>query len=396
MNKAVPELRFPGFKGSWERQKLGNFFEEFRKNSTEPDQFEVLTSARSGLVPQREYYGEGRIVDRDNVGFNIIPPNYVTYRSRSDDRRFFFNENKTGKTGIISVYYPVFRVGNGSNKFFIELLSNKQHYIGKFSVGTSQTVLSLNELKKIRLRVPSESEQQKIADFLDTVSRKITLLSDKKTALEDYKRGLMQRLFSRELRFTRDDGSAFPDWEERRLGSLGRFTGGGTPDTNTSAYWLGETAWISSSDLSEGNIRALRIERRITDQAIRDSATQITPKGAVLIVARVGIGKCAIATENLCTSQDFSNFVPKSGVAEFFAYWLCHNQHKLLSLAQGTSIKGITTHDLKALKVQLPHPDEQRKIAAALSTLDAKIDALSQKISEMEAFKNGLLQKLFV
>jgi type I restriction enzyme S subunit len=48
------------------------------------------------------------------------------------------------------------------------------------------------------------------------------------------------------------------------------------------------------------------------------------------------------------------------------------------------------------IKVMVPHPDEQRKIAATLSALDAKIDALSLKINEMETFKKGLLQKLFV
>ena len=149
-------LRFPEFEGEWCVKALGPFIEEFREVSTEQDQFEVLTSARSGLLKQKDYYDNDRNTDRDNIGFNIVPPGYLTYRSRSDDRRFFFNENNLGITGIISVYYPVFRIVEGDNKFFIELLSRHINTIGKFSVGTSQTVLSMNELKKIKLPLPSQ------------------------------------------------------------------------------------------------------------------------------------------------------------------------------------------------------------------------------------------------
>lgn len=107
-----PRLRFPEFEdaGEWEEKPLAEFIEEFREKSTVQDEFEVMTSARSGLVRQRDYYDNERITERDNVGFNIIPPNYLTYRSRSDDRKFYFNENNLGMTGIVSIYYPVFRI----------------------------------------------------------------------------------------------------------------------------------------------------------------------------------------------------------------------------------------------------------------------------------------------
>jgi type I restriction enzyme S subunit len=243
---------------------------------------------------------------------------------------------------------------------------------------------------------PTLPEQEKIASFLDAVDGKISKMREKADGLRQFKTGLMQKLFSQELRFTREDGSDFPDWEEKPLGKMGRFTGGGTPDTNNKDYWSGDIAWISSSDLSEGNIRSLDIKRRITQEAIKSSATQVTPKGAVLIVTRVGIGKCCISPEDVCTSQDFTNFVPEYGVGEFFAYWLLFNQGRLKSLAQGTSIKGITVQDLKSLKVDVPHPHEQQKIAGALSALDAKIDAVTDQITHMETFKKGLLQKMFV
>lgn len=195
--ESVPRLRFPKFRdaGEWRRCSLGDHMEEFRQKSTVQDEYEVLTSARSGLVRQRDYYDNDRITERDNVGFNVIPPNYLTYRSRSDDRRFYFNENNLGITGIISTYYPVFRVIGGSNKFFIELLSRHADLVGKHSVGTSQTVLSLNELRRIKLPMPKEPEQEKIAGCLSSLDELVTAQSQKIESLKAHKKGLMQQLF---------------------------------------------------------------------------------------------------------------------------------------------------------------------------------------------------------
>lgn len=195
--ETVPRLRFPEFReaGEWVAYSLGGFIEEYREKSISQDEYEVLTSARSGLIRQRDYYDNDRITERDNVGFNVIPPNYLTYRSRSDDRRFYFNENNLGITGIISTYYPVFRINGGSNTFFIELLSHHAELVGKHSVGTSQTVLSLNELRRIKLPIPKEPEQQKIADCLSSLDELITAQSQKVATLKTHKKGLMQQLF---------------------------------------------------------------------------------------------------------------------------------------------------------------------------------------------------------
>ena len=192
-----PRLRFPEFQDAreWKEMHLASVIEEFREKSTNQDEFEVMTSARSGLVRQRDYYDNDRITERDNVGFNIIPPNYLTYRSRSDDRQFFFNENNLGITGIVSIYYPVFRVINGSNKFFIELLSSFSRVVGKYSVGTSQTVLSLNQLGRIKLPVPQPAEQQRIADCLTSLDDLVAAQTQKLEALKTHKNGLMQQLF---------------------------------------------------------------------------------------------------------------------------------------------------------------------------------------------------------
>mgnify|MGYP003387468168 FL=1 len=198
------------------------------------------------------------------------------------------------------------------------------------------------------------------------------------------------------LRFKTDDGSDFSDWEEKKLGSLGSFAGGGTPDTKNPECWVGDVPWISSSDVIDDNIFKIEKSRFITRAAIEGSATKIIPKDSILIVSRVGVGKFVVSTEDICTSQDFSNFTPKELDVIFMAYNLYFNKHKLESLAQGTSIKGFTTGDLKSMKLGIPSRREQGKIANFLSAIDQKIELANSEVEKAKEWKKGLLQQMFV
>jgi type I restriction enzyme S subunit len=193
------EIRFKTDDGSefceWEEKKLGLFIEEYKEKSTVNNQHEVFTSSNKGLVLQRDYFSENRLSERDNLGFNIVPQNYITYRSRSDNRRFTFNLNILDIKGVISTYYPVFKFKNGNNKFFIEMTKVYTHFIGRYSVGTSQTVLSINDLKKIKILLPSEEEQTKIANFLSSINTKIEQTRKQLGQTKEFKKSLLQQMF---------------------------------------------------------------------------------------------------------------------------------------------------------------------------------------------------------
>ncbi|MGP6443475.1 restriction endonuclease subunit S [Rahnella aceris] len=188
--------RLPGFEGEWIVQPLGNWLKEYKNKSSENDQYEVLTSSRNGLVLQSKYFENNRISSRDNIGFNILPEGYVTYRSRSDDGRFTFNVNKLGIPGLISVYYPVFNFPTGSLEFFINLLSLSESLFEAHSVGTSQKVLSINALKLMKFKIPNVEEQQKIAAVLTAADNEIELLQKKLAFLKQEKAALMQQLLT--------------------------------------------------------------------------------------------------------------------------------------------------------------------------------------------------------
>ena len=181
--------------GEWDYLQLGEIIEESKAVSKKQDEFDVLTSSRRGLIKQSEYFEGSRLIDRDNVGFNIIKPHEITYRSRSDDGLFYFNFNNLGITGIISTYYPVFSFKNSNNKFVTEYLNFNKADFSKYAVGTSQLVLSLNALRTVKLRIPSKPEQQKIAEFLTAIDERIDHTTTQLTHTKQWKKGLLQQMF---------------------------------------------------------------------------------------------------------------------------------------------------------------------------------------------------------
>jgi len=183
-------------------------------------------------------------------------------------------------------------------------------------------------------------------------------------------------------------------WNEKMLSELGDFVGGGTPDSTKKEYWKGNIPWISSSDIKENNVQEIDISRFITEEAINESATKIISKNSVLIVSRVGIGKFAVAKQDLCTSQDFTNLITGEN-SYFLAYYFKARSSRFVRLSQGTSIKGFTGKDIKKAKFAIPTPLEQTKIASFLTAVDKSINLLQKKKAELTQYKKGVIQKLF-
>ena len=184
-------------------------------------------------------------------------------------------------------------------------------------------------------------------------------------------------------------------WAVKKLGDLGKLIGGGTPDKSVVEYWQGDIPWVSSSDIFEDDIYTMSVTRFINEKSISESATKIVPKGSVLFVSRVGTGKLAVNNNDVCTSQDFTNFLPKKIYNYFLGYFFIANKSALISLGQGTSIKGFSKGDLEKFEVIFPSPLEQQKIADCLSSIDELITAQTQKLVTLKTHKKGLMQQLF-
>ena len=392
----APKMRFPEFKDAakWQEQPVGAHIEEYREKSTHQDEYEVLTSSRDGLVRQKDYYDNTRITERDNVGFNVIPPNYITYRSRSDDRKFFFNENELGITGIISTYYPVFRVSMGSNKFLTELLSRYSLKVGMHSVGTSQTVLSLNELKKIWLPFPEKKEQQKIADCLSSIDELIRSQAQKLEKLCLHKKGLLQGLFPQEGKFEPElRFSEFKDaakWQEQPVGAhIEEYREKSTHQDEYEVLTSSRDGLVRQKDYYDNT--------RITE---RDNVGfNVIPPNYITYRSRSDDRKFFFNENELGITGIISTYYPvfrvSMGSNKFLTELLSRYSLKVGMHSVGTSQTVLSLNELKKIWLPFPEEKEQQKIADCLSSIDELIWSQKKKLEELYLHKAGLKQQLF-
>lgn len=398
-----PKLRFKADDGNefpdWNGENVGNLTMELEDYEKLSSGYPLLTSSRAGIMLQSDFRDK-ITTDNDATVFSVVPYGKCTYRHMSDDDIFHFNINDIAENGLVSREYPVFDTVNGNSLYLLVEYLNSNRRFRKFcremKKGGTRTRLYYKHLCEFQLFFPSLPEQQKIAEFLSTIDEIIQSTESELTAWQERKKCVMQKIFNCEVRFKADDGSEFPEWEEKKLGELGEFIGGGTPSTKVKEYWKGTTPWISSSDVSENDIRQLFVSRFITEEAIEKSATKRIPENSICIVCRVGVGKVVITPFELCTSQDFVSITALKDDICFLGYAIWNLMQRKISDVRGTSIKGIPIKDLREYMIDVPPLPEQRKIADCLSSLDEVINQINTELSAWKEFKKGLLQQMFV
>ena len=332
---ATPKLRFKEFDGEWSKSSILDLSKEKAlNNGVFNDQNKVGKGYK--LINVLDMYIER---DIDEARLSLLDLDAKEFeRNKVKYGDIFFTRSSLVKEGIAfsNVY-----LGNANDVTYdghlIKLSPNLERIdpiFLNFSLKTenvrkqliqggktaTMTTIGQKEVGGCQLDIPSKKEQTKIASFLSAVDDKISQLTQKHELLSQYKQGMMQKLFSQQIRFKADDGSEFGEWEKTTLGLTGKFIGGGTPSKEVAEFWQGSIPWISSSDLVDESIFNINITRFISTDALNQSATKLIPANSILIVSRVGVGKVAVTDRDICTSQDFTNLVLSNGNAVFFGY----------------------------------------------------------------------------
>jgi type I restriction enzyme S subunit len=400
----VPVLRFPEFEGEWGQLKLGDIGPVSMCKRVFKDETTNL-----GDVP---FFKIGT--------FGKEPDAFIS-REKFDEFKTKFSFPKVGDI-LISAAGTIGRtvIYDGNDAYFqdsnIVWIANDGATVSNpylalcydmiqwTTENTTIARLYNANLKSKKISAPSLPEQKKIAAFLGVVDAKIAALRGRQAGLERYKRGLMQALFNQTLRFTKPDGSAFPDWEEKRLGDISAKNDSGIYK-NRELYGTGSNI-VGVSDLFSMNAIDGQVFRRVPldeDEKAKNSLDEGDILYAESSLVRSGIAKAVYVTAKgagTAFAWHTRRFSVDNQIANsaFIFYYLGSRlaRRYIEAVATQTALTGITTKDYFKMSVSLPHPEEQQKIADALSAMDAKITAIAGQVSQMEAFKKGLLQQMFV
>ncbi len=406
---SVPKLRFKAFDGDWSETL-----------------FQDLFIFKNGVNASKEQYGSG--IKFINVLDIINNPNGITYDSiigsvnitskeidknlvKYGDVLFQRSSETREEVGQSNVYLgkdPVvfggFVIRGSAQKEYDPIFMNGllktdslRDQITQLSGGSTRFNIGQDSLNKVSAYLPLKEEQTKIASFLSAVDEKISQLTQKHELLSQYKQGMMQKLFSQQLRFKADDGSEFGEWEDKKLGEVGEniigLTYSPTDVTNDGTGIL----VLRSSNIKEGRLDKsdqVRVNKKIQDKII------VQPND-ILICTRNGsqrlIGKSVIINDDEVMTFGAFMSVYRSKYNRFIAYlmqtpWFFEQ----VQMNLGARINQITTGTLNEFTFDFPCLEEQTKIANFLSAIDQKIEVVAQQIEQAKQWKKGLLQQMFV
>jgi type I restriction enzyme S subunit len=241
--------------------------------------------------------------------------------------------------------------------------------------------INLGDINKCSFSFPSLPEQQKIASFLSAVDDKLQQLTKKKELLEEYKKGVMQQIFSQELRFKDDNGNNYPDWEKNNLGKICSVIKG---------------KQLNKSELTETGLYPA-LNGGINPSGYTDKWN--TEKDVITISE--GGNSCGYLnlskTRFWCGGHCYSLLKLQSNINfKYLFQILKFSEAHIMRLRVGSGLPNIQMKEINKFSVKIPEIDEQQKIANSLYSLDNKIELVSTQIENTQSFKKGLLQQMFV
>jgi type I restriction enzyme, S subunit len=375
MRAATPSLRFPGFPDDWKEDRLASFFTSSRAKGKEGMPTLSVTLTR-GLVNRDE-------IDR-KTETNLAAHEHLLVRSGDIAynmmRMWQGAFGRSDREGIVSPAYVVLRPRTSVESRYFEYAFRRPRSIYLFwaySYGLTNDRLRLyaNDFLRIPLSAPTLPEQQKIAAFLTAVDGRIGQLSEKKALLEAYKKGVMQQLFSQTLRFKDDDGNEFPEWVERRAQNFFVLQRGF--DLTKKQASNGTYPVYSSSGISYYN-------------------NEFKVRGPGVVTGRKGSVGPVFYVEGDFWPHDTSLWIKDfcGNSVEYVYHFLVW--FDLSKYDEASSVPTLNRNNVHRVVVAFPSLPEQTKIAAFLTALDRKIEAVSTQIDLTRTFKKGLLQQMFV
>ena len=410
---SIPKLRFREFDGEWKNACLVDLsIDKSLNNGVFNDQNKVGKGYK--LINVLDMYIERDIDEKRLSLLDLDKKEFERNQVKFGD--IFFTRSSLVKEGIAfsNVY-----LGNSNDitydghliklspdlnainpVFFNYVLKTGQVRKQLIQGGKTATMTTIGqkEVGGSKVDFPSKPEQTKIASFLSTVDEKISQLTQKHELLIQYKQGMMQKLFSQQIRFKADDGSEFGEWEEKTLNEIASKQSNKNKDdsitevlTNSATQGIiKQSDYFDREIVTESNLNGYYIVN-LDDFVYNPRISVHAPVGPIKRNK-----KCLGVMSPLYTV-----FTVKEGNLTYLEYFFDSNfWHDYVKSVANSGARhdrmNITNKDFFDMPILYPCMAEQTKIADFLSAIDQKIEVVVQQIEQAKQWKKGLLQQMFV
>lgn len=392
---ATPKLRFKEFDADYTNttfEKLKGFSIQSGKSEEKGDTGEFPFYGSTGVIGYKDIFDyEGKSILIARVGANAGSLYQI-------DGKYSVSDNTLRLT-----------VSDDTSLDYLRELLIKFN-LNRLVFGTGQPLVTGGMIKKVNIFIPEFTEQTKIASFLSVVDEKISQLTQKHELLSQYKQGMMQKLFSQQIRFKADDGSEFGEWEEKTLID--------SVDTNIKWSFTGGPfgSNLKSEDYTGLGIRIIQLQNIGDGAFLNDYKIYTSPEKAnellscniypdEILISKMGdpVARCCIVPKHhdryVMCSDGIRLVVDKQNYSSIFMFYQINYQdfrQSASDVSTGSTRKRIGLNDLKQLPIKVPCLEEQTKIANFLSAIDQKVEVVAQQIEQAKQWKKGLLQQMFV
>ena len=392
----IPKLRFPEFKGEWEEKKLGEcltllYGKDWKDKSSTKKLYPVLgTGGVISYIDEFIYDKPCVLIGRKG---SINNPVFIDKPFWTVDTQFY--------SEIHEGYSPKFL-------YYIFCTENWS----KHDESTGVPSLSAKNVENTHKHIPSFPEQQKIADFLSNVDSIITAETKILNTLQKKKKALMQKLFTRQLRFKSADGTDFPAWEEKKFSEVFIYHQTNTFSRNMLNYEEGDTYNIHYGDIlvkfgSYIDFDNSKIPFINSDVTLNKFVSDSFLKDGDIIIADTAEDESAGKVSEV---YNINNKKALSGLhtilcrpkqifaSKYLGYFMNSNvYHKqIVKLLVGTKVLSINKSVIADTIIQIPCLAEQQKIADCLSSMDSLIQTQQKVVTTWQQRKKALLQQMFV
>ena len=411
-NNNIPQLRFPGFTGEWEKKSLGEVGTfvrglSYNKNEVTTDESSILVIRSNNIIQ------DGFVDCKNGLQFVTKSPSKEQQLQKGDiaiclangssnlvGKSAYFDGNYSGMA-TVGAFCGIYRSTSPITKYMVQTSMYKNN-INLIKQGGNGALANLygKDILGLEFNFPSYSEQQKIVDFLSTLDNLITAQGHKVEALKERKNGLMQQLFPKQgettprLRFPGFTG----EWGEKKLSEVfNRLTEKNSEDNKNVLTISAQFGLISQLEFFKKSVSAADVTGYYLlhkgDFAYNKSSSQGKPVGAIKPLKLYDKG--VVSTLYICfrckdpNAVDFWEQYFDAGVFD----------KEIMTIAQegarNHGLLNVPTSNFFDLTVKMPKPDEQHKIAECLSAMDDMIASESAKLEALKDFKKGLMQQLF-